>query len=198
MPFGLTGAPTAWQRWINSLLHEYLEEFCSAFLDDILIWSDGDLDDLLDKVKKVLERLQNAKLKLDLKQCEIAVKQVKYLGFVVTMGEGISVDPEKKTAIENWEYSQTQNGVRSFLGFANFYRDFVSGFVNLSAPLQRFTKKEFSGKGKIQLDEEARKAFEAPKQIFITALILALFDPESKTVLETDCSGWAMGACLSQ
>lgn len=198
MPFGLTGAPAAWQRWINDLLRDFLDDFCTAYLDDVLIWSDGDQDDHFSKVSKVLERLSNAKLKLDLKKCNFAVSEVKYLGFIVKAGQGISVDPEKKIAIEKWEYPHTQTGVRSFLGFANFYRDFISDFAEISAPLQRYTRKAFAGKKKIVLDVEARQAFDKLKLHFTTAPILALFDPDRPTVLETDCSGWAMGACLSQ
>ncbi|KAI0991510.1 hypothetical protein K3495_g16677, partial [Podosphaera aphanis] len=198
MPFGLTGAPAAWQRWINSLLQGYLDEFCTAYLDDVLIWSDESREDHLKKVEKILKRLANAELKLDLKKCDFAVKEVKSLGFIVTAGKGISVDPKKIEAIKKWELPQTQTGVRSFLGFANFYRDFIDKFASLSAPLQRYTRKEFSGRRKLQLDQQARQAFEKLKSYFISAPILALFDPERKTVLETDCSGWAMGACLSR
>lgn len=198
MPFGLTGAPAAWQRWINELLRDYLDQFCTAYLDDVLIWSNGNQEDHFEKVSKVLKRLSEAGLKLDLKKCDFAANSVKYLGFIITVGKGISVDPEKQVAIEKWEFPRTQTAVRSFLGFANFYRDFINDFAALSAPLQRYTKKEFSGKGSIQLDQEAQKSFETLKKHFITAPILALFNPELKTVLETDCSGWAMGACLSQ
>ncbi|KAI1005387.1 hypothetical protein K3495_g2828 [Podosphaera aphanis] len=179
MPFGLTGAPTAWQRWINNLLRDFLDDFCTAYLDDVFIWSDGSKNDHLEK-------------------CYFAVKTVKYLGFIATAEKGISVDPEKIEAVEKWELPQTQTAVRSFLGFANFYRDFIEDFASLSAPLQRYTKKDFSGKGKLQLDNDARQALEKLKKLFIIAPILALFDPDLKTVLETDCSGWAMGGCLSQ
>lgn len=198
MPFGLCGAPAAWQRWINDLLRDYLDEFCTAYLDDVLIWSSGAQEEHLKKVDQVLERLTNAGLKLDLKKCEFVVKQVKYLGFVITAEKGISVDPEKKIAIEKWEIPRSQTAVRSFLGFANFYRDFIHGFTKLTASLQRYSKKQFSGNGKILIDKEAKLSFERLKKYFITAPIFTLFDPDRKTVLETDCSGWAMGACLSQ
>ena len=39
MPFRLTGGPASWQRFINDLLWEYLNDFCTAYLDDILIYS---------------------------------------------------------------------------------------------------------------------------------------------------------------
>ncbi|KAI1006821.1 hypothetical protein K3495_g1398 [Podosphaera aphanis] len=146
----------------------------------------------------ISKRLANAELKLDFKKCDFAVKEVKYLGFIFTAGRGISVDPKKIEAIKKWELPQTQTGVRSFLGFANFYRDLIDELASLSAPLQRTTRKEFSGRRKLQLDQQARQASEKLKSYFVSAPILALFDPERKIVLETDCSGLAMGVCLSQ
>lgn len=96
MPFSLTEAPAAWQRWINHLLRDYLDIFCTAHLDDLLIWTDGSKWDHFDKVNKVLGQLVNAQLKLELGKCEFAVNEVKYFGFVVTTGKGISLDPVKR------------------------------------------------------------------------------------------------------
>ena len=84
MPFGLSGAPAAWQRWINDLLRDYLDEFCTAYLDDVLIWSEGSKQDHFNKVNKALDRLANAGLKFDLKKCDFATNKLKYLGFIVT------------------------------------------------------------------------------------------------------------------
>ena len=53
-PFGLTGAPATFQRYINHALCEYLDEFCTAYIDDVLIYSSGSLSDHRTKVKKVL------------------------------------------------------------------------------------------------------------------------------------------------
>ena len=39
MPFGLTNAPASFQRWMNEILSEYLDIFCVAYLDNILIFS---------------------------------------------------------------------------------------------------------------------------------------------------------------
>jgi len=61
-PFGLTGAPATFQRYINDTLREFLDEFVSAYIDDVLIYSDGSLKDHRKKVKKVLLRLQEAGL----------------------------------------------------------------------------------------------------------------------------------------
>ncbi|KAI0993173.1 hypothetical protein K3495_g15011, partial [Podosphaera aphanis] len=123
-PFGLAGAPAAFQRWINKELGDLLGETCSAYVDDVVIFSDGDLQDHWNKVNQVLDRLAKAGLKLDPNKCDFAKKEIKYLGFIVNVDEGIKVDPEKIRAIAAWEPPKNVKGVRSFLGFANFYRTF--------------------------------------------------------------------------
>ncbi|KAI0996391.1 hypothetical protein K3495_g11789 [Podosphaera aphanis] len=60
-PFGLTGAPGAFQRYINSVLGEFLGDFCSAYLDDVLIYTTGDIADHWTKVNQVLQRLDDEK-----------------------------------------------------------------------------------------------------------------------------------------
>ncbi|KAI0993579.1 hypothetical protein K3495_g14605, partial [Podosphaera aphanis] len=193
-PFGLQGAPAAFQRYINESLGNYLEDFTTAYLDDILIYTDGDIDDHWTKVEKVFERLSKAGLKLDPNKCEFAVKSTKYLGFVISLGEGIKVDPEKVEAVKSWAAPKTAKGVRSFLGFANFYRQFIPNFSDIAQPLTDLTKKD---QVFVWLKEQ-EEAFERLKELFITAPVLALYDPDNRTVIEADCSGYVMGACLSQ
>lgn len=193
-PFGLAGAPAAFQRWINSVLGELLGDFCSAYMDDVLIYTDGTQEDHWNQVHQVLQRLEKAGLKLDLTKCEFAEKQTKYLGFIIKLGEGISMDPEKVEAIKAWEPPTSVKGVRSFIGFANFYRDFIEEFSELAEPLQRLTKKNVA----FQWGKEQEAAFETLKDRFITAPVLAMWHEDRLTILEADCSGWAMGGCLSQ
>ena len=193
-PFGLTGAPATFQRYINWVLREYIDEFCSAYIDDILIFSNGSLADHREKVKKVLQRLRETGLQLDIGKCEFEVKTVKYLGFVIEAGVGISMEPEKVKAIIEWEAPRSIRGVRSFVGFANYYRRFIHGFSELVTPLTELTKKDTLFKwGPV-----AQQAFEKLKAMFVTAPILAQFDPEKETILEADSSGWSIGGVLSQ
>lgn len=69
----------------------------------------------------MLNKLQTARLYVDIKKCEFKVKSTKYLGFIVEAKKGISIDLAKVAAIRKWEAPSTVKGVRSFLGFANFY-----------------------------------------------------------------------------
>ena len=193
-PFGLTGGPATFQRYINHTLREYLDEFISAYLDDILIYSDGSLEDHRRKVKLVFQKLQEAGLQLDIDKCEFEQRSVKYLGFIVEVGKGISMDPEKVTAIQDWEAPKTVKGVRSFLGFANYYRLFIPDFADIARPLTDLTKKGQP----FNWNDKAQRAFEELKQLFISDPILAAFDPDRETVLETDASNWATGGVLSQ
>ena len=68
---------------MNNVLFDYLDNFCTAYLDDIIIYSDNELEHKT-YVKKVLERFQNARLQVDIKKCEFRVKCTKYLEFIVS------------------------------------------------------------------------------------------------------------------
>lgn len=140
-PFGLSGAPATFQRYINSVLREFLDDFCSAYIDDVLIYTSGSLEEHHARVRQVLERLWEHGLHLDLDKCEFGVKTVKYLGFIIHVGRGIEADPAKIKAVVEWLALTTQKGVRSFLGFINYYRMFIPNFSKTAAPLTSLTGK---------------------------------------------------------
>ncbi len=57
LPFGLTNSPATYQRYINNMLFEYLDIFYTAYLDNILVYSDNELE-YNSYVKLVLEKLR--------------------------------------------------------------------------------------------------------------------------------------------
>jgi len=130
-----------------------------ACIEDILIFSDGSLADHRDKVKKVLQKLRDAGLQLDVAKCEFEVKTVRRLGFVTEAGVGVSMEPEKVKAIMEWEAPRSTRGVRAFVGFANYYPKFIHGFPALVAHLTELTKKGTPFKW----GPEAQRAFEKLK-----------------------------------
>ncbi|KAI0991828.1 hypothetical protein K3495_g16359 [Podosphaera aphanis] len=142
----------------------------------------------------VLERLGQAGLQMDPEKSEFAVKETKYLGFIISVAEGIKVDPLKVQAIKEWQAPTSTKGVRSFIGFANFYRDFIPNFGRIAEPLLSIIKKNTP----FRWEAPQQKAFDTLKELFINAPILALWDDKKETVLEADCSGYVMGGCLSQ
>ena len=84
---------------MNDVLFNYLDDFYTAYLDDILIYSD-DILSHHEHVNKVLQRLRDAGLQADIRKCEFKVTRTKYLGFIIST-DGIKVDPEKTEVIHH-------------------------------------------------------------------------------------------------
>ena len=139
MPFGLTNTLADFQHFINHALHSFLDHFCMAYLDDILIYS-ATLEEHQKHVQRVLEALSKAGLHLKPEKCHLHKTEVKYLGLIIST-DGIQMDLEKVTAILEWGSPHNLHDVRAFLGFANFYRQFIVGNSNMVAPLVGLTKK---------------------------------------------------------
>ena len=89
MPFGLCNGPALFQNYINDTLHEYLNDFYTAYLDDILIYSDNEAEHEI-HVKHVLQKLEEAGLQADITKCAFHVTQVPYLGLIITT-EGVKI-----------------------------------------------------------------------------------------------------------
>ena len=140
MPFGLTGAPATFQRYINNTLRDYLDIFCTAYLDDILIYSQT-RSEHTQHVRKVLQKLREAGLFAKLAKCEFTVHETKFLGLIVGR-DGIKIDPEKVQTITTWATPTCVTDVQAFIGFANFYRRFIKDFSKIIAPLVNLTKKD--------------------------------------------------------
>ena len=194
-PFGLANAPSTFQKYINWALRDYLDEFCSAYVDDILIYSSGSRKEHREHVRKVLLRMREAGLQLDISKCEFEVQETKYLGFIIEAGKGVRMDPAKVKAILEWEAPKSVKAVQSFLGFANFYRRFINGFSKIVLPMLDTTHKDHV---KFTWTKEADESFEKLKAMFTSATILLPFDYEKETIVETDSSGWSVGGTLMQ
>jgi len=99
LPFGLTNGPATYQRYINDILFEYLDMFCTVYLDDILIYSEDPLE-YKEHVKKVLECLYTAGLQPDIRKYKFNITYTRYLGFIVSTS-GLEVDQEKVAIVRD-------------------------------------------------------------------------------------------------
>jgi hypothetical protein len=140
MFFGLCNSPTTFQALMDHLFGDFIAEgWLIIYMDDLLIHSAGDVEHQ-ERTEKVLQRLQDNHLYLTLEKCAFAVPEVEYLGMVIKEGH-MAMDPTKLTAIDEWQPQNSVKGVRSFIGFCNFYRRFIPDFSNIAHPLHDLTRK---------------------------------------------------------
>src|SRR5947209_17491524 len=122
---------------MNNILFDYLDNFYTTYLDNILIYLDNELKHK-EHVKKVLEQLCSTGLQANIKKCKFNIKCTKYLGFIISI-DSIKVDLEKVVVIHNWKEPRIVKGIQSFLGFYNFYRQFIYNYKRIARPLVQLT-----------------------------------------------------------
>ena len=180
------------QAYIDETLSKYLDRFCSAFLDDTIVYPET-LEEYIVHVRQVLQRLSEAGLHLNPRKCEFHQTETMYLGLVIGR-DGARMQPEMVQAIQGWKPPNILTDVRSFLGFANYYRRFIHGFSSTVKPLTELTKKD----RRFHWDKDQQLSFEELKQRFTSAPILAHFDFDRDVIVETDASDYVSTGVLSQ
>ena len=133
MPFGLSNAPSAFQRFMNDIFSDMLDVSVVVYLDDILVYSD-DMSQHKEHVREVLRRLRANNLFASPKKCEFHKDTVEFLGYILS-NNGLSMDPGKISSILEWPEPRKVKDIQSFLGFANFYRRFIDGYSRITVPL---------------------------------------------------------------
>ena len=192
MPFGLTNAPGTFERLMDKVMRGLQYDICLIYLDDIIVKS-FTFDDHVKNLSLVFDRLREAKLKLSPKKCNLFQSEVSFLGHIVSR-EGISTDPKKISAVANWPVPTNIREVRSFVGFCSYYRKFIRNFASIAKPLHKLTEKGV----KFVWDSACEEAFASLKRSLISSTMLAYPDPDKKFILDTDASGVAIRAVLSQ
>ncbi|QRW10290.1 Retrotransposable element Tf2 protein [Ceratobasidium sp. AG-Ba] len=192
MPFGLKNAPAVLQRMMNDIFRHLLGVTVVVYMDDILIFSEKE-EEHAEDVKEVLKILRENNLYAKLSKCKFFVKKVIFLGLVITP-EGISMEEEGIKAIVEWGAPRKIKEVQAFLGFVNFYRRFIAKFSKIARPLHNLTKKDT----KFEWTQECQQAFEEIKKRVSQDPVLIHPNPDKPFILETDASGIAIGAILSQ
>jgi hypothetical protein len=193
MFFGLTNSPATFQTMMNDIFKELIDEgFVSVYMDDILIFTET-LEQHQQIVRRVLEILRQNKLYLKPEKCQFERTQVEYLGLILSEGR-VEMDPIKVGGVKEWPTPRSVTEVRSFLGFCNFYRRFIQDFSHVARPLNDLTTKD----RKWTWGGTEKAAFDELKRLITSTPILVQPDHAKPFRLETDASGFATGAVLSQ
>ena len=192
MPFGLAGAPLIFQDLMNNVLQGLLYDSVWAYLDDVIVYSKT-IEDHLIHVEQVFLRFRKAGLKLKLSKCEFFMKQLQFLGHVISE-RGIQPDFDKVKVICEMPPLCCVRDVRAFIGMCGYYRRYIPNFAHIAAPLIALTRKN----ARFYWTGESGKAFAMLKSRLTEAPILIHPVHDRPYRLYTDASEYAVGAILAQ
>jgi hypothetical protein len=161
-------------------------------LDDVIIFS-STIEQHAQRLEHVLQRFEQANLKLQPRKCVFAKDQVEYLGYVVSR-EGVHASPDKTRAVKEFPTPRTVKQVRGFLGLSSFYRRLIPHYAEKAKPLTELLRKE----AVFVWGDRQEKAFTELKDALCSDTVLAYLDFTSPFLLTTDASRLALGAILSQ
>ncbi|XP_065199339.1 uncharacterized protein K02A2.6-like isoform X1 [Sycon ciliatum] len=190
LPFGVSSAPSIWQKTIEQILAGI--DGVIVYFDDILITGTNQAEHDT-RLRQVLDRFEKAGLQLKKAKCELNQESVKYLGFIVS-SKGLHADPSKVSAIAKAPQPTNSSELHSFLGLVNFYGRFIPNASQLLYPLNRLLQKGTEW----NWTPECQHAFIQCKEILASSNVLAHYDPKKPLILECDASPTGIGACLLQ
>eukprot|EP00731_Ephydatia_muelleri_P008113 Em0004g451a len=193
MPFGLQGAPSTFQRMMDTLIRG-MEGYASAYIDDVAVYSSC-WREHIDHLRNLFLRLRKANLKVKPSKCQCAMFECVYLGHVVGKGT-VRLESSKIEAIKRMPAPRTKKGVRQFLGLAGYYRRFIRDFATIATPLTELTRK--SAPQEVKWSLQAQEAFDTLKTKIASSPVLMCPDMSRMFTLQTDASDYGIGAVLSQ
>ncbi|KAA0046075.1 hypothetical protein E6C27_scaffold1096G00310 [Cucumis melo var. makuwa] len=175
------------------MIDELLDELNGASIfSKIDLKSSKDVETHLEHVTVVFHLLREHGLFANRKKCHFGKERIEHLGHWV-FAKRVEADQDKIKTMLEWPISKNVWELRGFLGLTGYYRRFVANYGAIATPLTRLTKKN-----NFQWSEEATGAFETLKKAMVTLSVLALLDFQQPFEIETDVSGFRLGAVLSQ
>jgi hypothetical protein len=192
MSFRLINAHAYFMYLMNKVFMEYLDKFVVVFIDDILIFSKNE-EEHDEHLRLVLQKLGENQLYAKLSKCEFWLKEVSFLGHIISEGE-ISVNHSKVKDVLSWKTPQHISDIRSFLGLAGYYRRFIKGFSKNFMPMT-----ELIAKGNtFEWTPRHETSFQELKKRLTTASVLTMHDMEKLFSIYYDASGQGLGCVLMQ
>jgi hypothetical protein len=120
------------------------------------------------------------------------VDRIEYLSFLVGP-EGLRMDLSKVQVIIDWPELHKVKDIQLFLGFATFYQHFIKNYSNITMPLTHLTCKDTPW----NFTNSCHSAFQALKDMFVSAPVLSYWKPDAPLIVETDTSDYVLVAILS-
>jgi hypothetical protein len=192
MSFGLRNALAHFMYLMNSVFMLEQDKFVVVFIDDILIYLRS-MEEHEEHLWIVLQWLQEHQLYAKFSKCEFWIKEVPFLGHVVSP-EGIMVDASKVKGVLDWKPPMSVSEVQSFLGLVGYYQRFISNFSKITKPITELLKKW----NKYVWSDACDEAFKNLKKLFTTSPVVAQPDTDKPFDVYYDASGTGLGGVLMQ
>ena len=190
LPFGLSASPGIFQSFMCRVLDNIPGVI--VYQDDLLVLS-SDVNSHTETLHKVLTKLREVGLKLNVNKCSFFTDKVNYLGFIFD-ATGVRPNPTKLRAILDAPVPSNVKQVQSYLGLCNFYSRFIPNFAHCMSPLYALLKKD----AKFAWAQCHQTAFDKIKNFFTQDNVLQHFNPKYESSIETDSSSYGLGAVLLQ
>ncbi|KAJ1189087.1 hypothetical protein NDU88_005838 [Pleurodeles waltl] len=190
LPFGLASAASIFQKLMDSLFGDF-ENVC-AFQDDILFHT-KDMEEHFVVLDKVFSILKDCGITIKSEKCKFLVQSVEYLGHSIS-SDGIKPEQGNVEATSNAPCPWNKDELRSFLGLCEYYSRFVDGYAMLVQSLRNLLKKG----SKFEWGEQVMAAFNAIKNLVLSAPALKPFIPSAKSFPAVDASMKGLGAVFGQ
>ncbi|GJX69760.1 reverse transcriptase domain-containing protein [Tanacetum coccineum] len=175
-----------------AIFHDMIEETMEVFMDDFSVFGDS-LSSCLSHLDKILKWCEDTNLVLNWEKCHFMVKEGIILGHKISKS-GIEVDKAKVDVIAKIPHPTFVKGVRSFLGHAGFYHQFIQDFSKIARPMTHLLEK----KTPFIFSKECIEAFNILKKKLTEAPILIAPDWDLPFEIMCDASDYAVGAVLDQ
>lgn len=192
LPQGLKTSVASFSRAMDVILGG-VRDFCVNYLDDLIVYTSGDLELHLDHIDQVLTRLRDANMTCNVEKCSFLQTEVKLLGHIVNT-EGIRMDPDKTKAIQDFPVPKTVKQVRAFLGLINYFRRFIRKYGEETKPMCELLRKDVKWKW-TQVENDC---FERVKGLFLETVMLIHPDVHKTYYLQTDSSAIGIAGCIYQ
>jgi hypothetical protein len=192
MSFGLKNAGATYQRTMTVMFYDMMHREIEDYVDDIVVRSKTRKDHF-GILKKVFERCQLYKLKMNPFKCALGVSAYKFLGFLVHQ-RGIDVDPAKASAIATMKPPTTHKELKSFLGKLSYIRKFIPGLAAVTSTFAPLLKKG----APFHWSTECQQAFEKVQNIMtkLPTVCAPIFGKPLRLYLVSNSQ--AIGALIAQ
>ena len=179
----------------SSFMREYLDKVikadqCAQYVDDIGIAA-NDVDHLMTNLRATFKCIQEAGLKLTMHKCHFGAKEIDFLGRTITPQ---GVKPQKQNVhnfLEKTKFPKSKKALQRYLGFLNYYRNYVPRLSERLAPFYKMLKSD----EKVLVSKKLVQQFEKINRALDKCCDLALQQPipNKQIALMADASFGAAG-----